>query len=168
MSETREALKRVKSWYTLTAGEYWKKYDCKPADPYLHMKEAVEAALASDEPSDAVFPTAEDEAWIARRQADAKRVHGKSIHCCIPPSMRRTLTDSQYLTDKHVIERFLVAVGKANTQKEYAESVGVSQQHITDMIHGRRRITGLVLESLGLKEVFAYVPANDTGSDVTS
>lgn len=58
----------------------------------------------------------------------------------------------KYLTKEDVLARLRIALG-AGEQKEFAERVGISQQHLCDLLRGRRSPAGKVLEYLKIEAV---------------
>jgi len=60
------------------------------------------------------------------------------------------------MEDSGVIELLRKRV-EGSSQKELAEDIGVSQQYINDLIHGRRTPSDKILKYLGLKREIVKV-----------
>jgi transcriptional regulator with XRE-family HTH domain len=62
------------------------------------------------------------------------------------------MTLSGFLTREEVLVRLRAAL-RAGEQRALAERVGISPQHLCDLLRGRRDPAGKVLEYLGLEPV---------------
>ena len=60
------------------------------------------------------------------------------------------------MTHDELLEYLKGEVTAANTQKEFAEEVGISEQFLTDVLHGRREITGKLLKYFGREKIVTY------------
>jgi plasmid maintenance system antidote protein VapI len=54
-------------------------------------------------------------------------------------------------------QRFKAFCDEHRTQAEAAKALGISQQHIHDLLHRRRGLSPKVLSKLGLKRVVSYI-----------
>lgn len=64
--------------------------------------------------------------------------------------------DSEGPISKYDIVEILKQESRSTSQKELAKSIGCSAQFLCDLLKGRRRPTGKVLEYLGLREAITY------------
>lgn len=60
------------------------------------------------------------------------------------------------LTEQEVMDRLRAAVAAAGSQKVYAESIGVSQAYLSDVLNGNRAPGEKILIALGLEAVIMY------------
>lgn len=60
------------------------------------------------------------------------------------------------LTEQEVMDRLRAAVAAAGSQKAYADSIGVSQSYLSDVLVGNRAPGEKILTALGLEAVTMY------------
>ena len=61
-----------------------------------------------------------------------------------------------------VLDRIRVSIG-AGDQKEFAEAAGISPQHLSDVLKGRRSPAGNILKHLGLEQVESLFKESEKG-----
>ena len=59
-------------------------------------------------------------------------------------------------TVNHVIRLLEILLAEHRTQKRLSEYLGVTQQYVNDIIHGRRSPGDSILKPLGLQKVICY------------
>ena len=54
--------------------------------------------------------------------------------------------------------RLAQSVRASGNQRAFAQSCGISEQYLSDMLHGRREVGEPVLRALGYRRVTLYAP----------
>lgn len=65
------------------------------------------------------------------------------------------------MTEEEVREDLRLALQVWKSQRQYAASIGVSEQYIADILKGRRSPGPAVLSALGLKKIVTYEREKD-------
>jgi DNA-binding transcriptional regulator YdaS (Cro superfamily) len=63
------------------------------------------------------------------------------------------------ITEQQVVSQLRAAASAAGSQRAYAESIGVSEAYLSDVLAGRRAPGPKVLAALGLEAVILYQSA---------
>jgi hypothetical protein len=59
-------------------------------------------------------------------------------------------------TEAEARELLNEAIRKAGSQAAFADSHGISRQYLTDVLKGRRDMSGKILEALGLSKIVEF------------
>jgi hypothetical protein len=59
-------------------------------------------------------------------------------------------------TEAEARELLNEAILKAGSQAAFADSHGISRQYLTDVLKGRRDMSGKILEALGLSKIIEF------------
>lgn len=72
------------------------------------------------------------------------------------------------LTEQQVISQLRAAASAAGSQRAYAESIGVSEAYLSDVLASRRTPGPKVLAALGLEAVVLYQSAGGADYSTTT
>jgi len=72
------------------------------------------------------------------------------------------------LTEQQVISQLRAAASQAGSQRAYAETIGVSEAYLSDVLAGRRTPGPKVLTALGLEAVVLFRSAGESDYSTTT
>lgn len=60
------------------------------------------------------------------------------------------------LTEEQAMERLRAAIAAVGNQRQFALKYGLSTTYVSDVLHGKRDLTGRILEALHLEKIVMY------------